>query len=263
MSSPAARDYQTVINRLAALPAEEWRVEKISEVSHYPFFRLERNKQAGAPTVFLSGGVHGDEPAGVEAVLQWLEGDTWKAFPFNWLVLPCVNPFGWAHDQRTNAQGRDINRQFRGPTCSLEALLVKECVSGKRFLFSMDFHEDCDSPGYYLCELTNGAPPLAEKIVEAVRQVLPLNRSPRLDGKRATGEGFMRRAPACPVVWRTRKHWPLAFDLVCHHAAQTFCSETPSRDFALSRRVEAHHAALSAALRAFVPLVIDAVTPPV
>lgn len=241
------RDYHEIVQRLASLPRQRWRVEQWSQVSGYPFFVVRRQIASDAPTVFLSGGMHGDEPAGVEAVLRWLEGHTWEHWLVNWLVLPCLNPFGWEHNQRTNADGLDINRQFRGRARAAEAALIKQLIRGQQFLFAMDFHEDCDASGYYICELNNGATPLAETIVRAVRRILPINLSAQLDGRKATGEGFVRRAPACPSIRRTRKHWPMAFHLVCHHTPQTFCSETPGNAM-LERRVKAHHAALKAAL---------------
>jgi murein tripeptide amidase MpaA len=58
----------------------------------------------------------------------------------NWFVLPCTNPFGWERDRRSNAQRRDINRQFHRDTGTAEAELIKRLVRGRRFLFSMEFH---------------------------------------------------------------------------------------------------------------------------
>ena len=76
--------------------------------------RVERVKSIDARRMILiTAGVHGEEPGGVEGALRWLEGGEWAKWRVNWLVLPCINPYGWERNQRRNAQGRDINRQFR------------------------------------------------------------------------------------------------------------------------------------------------------
>lgn len=73
----------------------------------------------GAPKrVLLLGGIHGDELSSVAVVFQWLEllkSDRFQ--PYEWRVLPSVNPDGLfaAKAQRTNARGIDLNRNFPSP----------------------------------------------------------------------------------------------------------------------------------------------------
>jgi murein peptide amidase A len=62
--------------------------------------------------VLWIGGVHGDEPEGVElalSTLQWLKSHTQKMF---WSLIPCLNPDGVVLRQRTNARGVDLNRNY-------------------------------------------------------------------------------------------------------------------------------------------------------
>nr|BFD60901.1 hypothetical protein CKG001_30080 [Bdellovibrio sp. CKG001]BFD64315.1 hypothetical protein BdHM001_29960 [Bdellovibrio sp. HM001]BFD68508.1 hypothetical protein HAGR004_35300 [Bdellovibrio sp. HAGR004] len=68
------------------------------------------------PVLFV-GGVHGDEPEGVrlaEEFLQWLKQAeaTRSAEIRPWILIPCINPDGYAQNQRTNANGVDLNRNF-------------------------------------------------------------------------------------------------------------------------------------------------------
>ena len=238
------RDYNQIVSRLEALPRSEWNVRPVAEIWGYPWFRLERAGKG--PTILLSAGMHGEEPAGVEAVLRWLESSQWRRWPVSWLVFPCINPYGWERNRRTNAQRRDINRQFRTRTDTPEAELIKRLVAGRRFLFSIEFHEDVGASGYYLYELRRSPPFIGEKILREVRRVIPINRDAVIDGNRATGRGLIRRN-ADGILMRTRRRRPMAYHLFLNCTDHLLGSETPVT-VALDQRALAHTTALKAAL---------------
>lgn len=242
------RDYNEIVQRLEKLPGQTWTVEPVGDVWGYPFFRVGREISGDAPTVLLAGGMHGEEPAGVEGVLQWLESGDATKWRVNWLVLPCINPYGWERNQRANAQRRDINRQFRNTSDCPEAALIQRLVHGRRFLFSMEFHEDVDASGYYLYELRRQPPFVGEHILKAVGRVVPLNRERLIDGNRVTREGLIRR-DASRYAFQKRRRWPMAFHLFLHCTDHVLGSET-AVNVKLQRRAEAHNTALRAALRA-------------
>lgn len=243
----ATRDYDKLAKRIEVLAAGEWRGELGGLVSGYPFFAMRRQVAPNAPTILLTGGMHGDEPAGVEAALQWMEGNDWRSWNVNWLVLPCLNPFGWTHDQRTNADGQDINRHFLDSDQCPEAELARRVLGRQRFLFALDLHEDSDADGYYLCETKVGPPFLGERIPQSLSGVMPVADNPRLDGRRAQGPGWVLRL-ARRNAFERRRQWPLAFHLAACCTDHFLCSETPTR-LPLSLRVRAHLAALQDALR--------------
>src|SRR5258706_7446684 len=122
------RDYGDVVRRLQNVTRDTWHVSRVGTVWGYPFFAVRRTVAKSAPTVMLSGGMHGEEPAGVEGVLRWLESGECVKWNLNWFVLPCINPYGWERNQRRNAQRRDINRQFRNSENCPEAKFVKRLV---------------------------------------------------------------------------------------------------------------------------------------
>ena len=169
-----ARDYHKLAKRIEALADGEWRGELGGLVSGYPFFVLRRETSPEAPTILLTAGMHGDEPAGVEAALRWMEGDGWREWHVNWLVLPCINPSGWAHDRRTNSDGQDINRHFLDPDECPEAAMVRRVLGHQRFVLAMDLHEDSDAAGYYLCETKTQPPFLGERIPQALSEIMPV-----------------------------------------------------------------------------------------
>jgi murein peptide amidase A len=68
---------------------------------------------AERPLLFV-GGVHGDEPEGVELaekILSWLQKNHKENF-YPWLLIPCLNVDGYRSKERTNANGVDLNRNF-------------------------------------------------------------------------------------------------------------------------------------------------------
>lgn len=64
--------------------------------------------------ILLMGGVHGDEPEGVRLAQDMLgflrSQDQSKLVP--WILIPCLNPDGYAKNQRVNSQGVDLNRNY-------------------------------------------------------------------------------------------------------------------------------------------------------
>lgn len=242
------RDYSEVVRRLRRVQLAGWSVVRVGTVWDYPWFSVERTISRDATTVFLSAGMHGEEPGGVEGVLRWLESGHWARWRVNWLVLPCINPYGWERNQRRNAQRRDINRQFRDSSDCPEAVLVKQLVRGRRFAFSMEFHEDVGASGYYLYELRREPPYIGEKILSAVSRHVPINRDRVIDGNRATGRGLIRRDPN-GYAFHRRHRWPMAFHLFIECTDHVLGSETPVF-VALEQRAHAHNVALRAALRA-------------
>lgn len=244
-----ARDYAALVHRIRALQASGWKVHEAGEVCGMPVLAVDRGSGGEHPQVLLVGGIHGDEPAGVEAAVSWIESGMADRRAVDWLVLPCVNPCGWTYDRRTASARHDLNRSFNLAECCPEVQIVRKALEGRRFLFAMDFHEDRDAAGYYICEIKARAPFAGERIVRAVESLLPIWDVPTLDGRKAAARGCVRRSPISLPVLRRRRLWPIEFHLLRHHTEHTFCSETPM-SFPIEARVRAHHAALDAALDA-------------
>jgi hypothetical protein len=240
------RDYNSLVQRLKALPPRGWGVRQVGDVWGYPWFYVDRMVGVGAPTVLLSGGMHGEEPGGVEGVFRWLEGDDWPKWRVNWLVLPCINPYGWERNQRTNGQRCDINRQFRNKSAAPEAELIKRLFQGKTFLFSIEFHEDIGTSGYYLYELRLEPPFIGEKVVHAVGKVIATNPDRIIDGRRAMGRGLIR-PDADLAALKRRRRWPMAYHLFLNCTGRVLGGETPVT-ISLEQRARAHNVALATAL---------------
>lgn len=243
---PTARDYRLLEQRLGRLSRRIWRVEPVGIVDGLPFYQVTPARTARSPSVLLSAGIHGEEPAGVEAILSWLESPSPGWDDIDWVIWPCINPYGWERNQRRSRQGVDINRQFRGRTRCEHARLIKRLVSGRRFAVSLELHEDVDGRGYYLYEGCRRRTPIAAAILAQVQRIMALDPRPRIDGHRADGRGLILR-PLTRIAMLRRKQWPMAYYLFLHHTDHVLGSESPVKE-SLARRVAAHHCALDVVL---------------
>jgi uncharacterized protein len=70
-------------------------------------------RRAG-PRLWISGGIHGDELAGMVAVRQVLAAFDPSKLVGTLVAIPCVNELGSLHCSREFPDGRDLNRCFPG-----------------------------------------------------------------------------------------------------------------------------------------------------
>ncbi len=91
--------------------------------------------------VHLSAGVHGDEPAGVVALLELAERGAFDA-RCSYRIWPCTNPSGYDAGTRVSAEGTDINRTFGRGGSSPEARAVIMSNRDRKFDVALDLHED-------------------------------------------------------------------------------------------------------------------------
>ncbi|MCB9025896.1 MAG: DUF2817 domain-containing protein [Bdellovibrionaceae bacterium] len=72
--------------------------------------------------MILIGGLHGDEPEGVylgQSTLHWLNSVDNKTLK-DFILIPCINPDAYSKNQRVNARGVDLNRNFPSKNWSSE-----------------------------------------------------------------------------------------------------------------------------------------------
>src|SRR5699024_9686393 len=100
-------------------------------------------------TLFIMGGVHGNEPSGREACLALVRDLAWDPSPeqvaflnsHRVVVIPVANPDGAElPSKRANHQGVNINRDFTQLTMS-ESRLIAQAVRDFDPAFMLDLHE--------------------------------------------------------------------------------------------------------------------------
>ena len=193
------------------------------------------------PRLYLSTGIHGDEPAGPLAVRQLLQENRWPPNLDLWLC-PCLNPAGFALNRRENPDGIDLNRQYLDPKAPETLAHVAWLKRQPDFDLCLCLHEDWESNGFYIYELNpDNQPSLAPTMLERVAQICPVDQSELIEGRPAKN-GIIRPG----IDPRTRPQWPEAFFLLSYKTRQSYTLEAPS-DFPLSARVAALVAAVEIA----------------
>jgi murein peptide amidase A len=229
-----------------------WNVETFGLQGEFNLIALHRpppsTLSSQPPTrIYLSSGVHGDEPAGPVAALQLLRENHWPENAELWFC-PCLNPGGLTLNRRENADSKDLNRDYR----HLETAEVRAHIAWlerqPRFDLCLCLHEDWESHGFYVYELNpENRPSLAETIVARIAEVCPIDPSPLIEGREAN-KGIIR--PDLDPA--TRPQWAEAFYLIVNKTRLSYTLEAPS-DFSLPTRIHALAAGVHAALEKFSP----------
>jgi hypothetical protein len=122
--------------------------------------------------VLLTGSIHGNEPAGCERLLRFVEdlsthADRFPGIAFD--IIPLVNPWGWVHNRRHNQADLDLNRDFasfRGA----ESKIIRDFIKEQRYDLIVDHHEDGSATGFYIFELDNKGTPFSKRIIDEERK---------------------------------------------------------------------------------------------
>ncbi len=207
-----------------------------------PWFVIDSGSDG--PTVLITGGIHGNEPAGFRAAEQIRH---WPIVRGKLIVVPQINRLGlaanirWAPDHRNDRKRRDINRNFPttadGEALTEHAQAVWDFVVQHRPDWVLDLHEGFDfhrlqskSVGSSVIAFPHQRE-LAERILEAVNADVDPGRQFDLLAKKGPAVGSLARA--------------------CHEqlGAESFILETTFKDQPLSLRTRQHRRMVSTALQ--------------
>lgn len=232
------RNYADITSRVENLNVP---VALLGRVHDYPIYHVRLASTAAAPIpILITGGVHGDEPAGVEAALQFLGRDNTELLKrFTFVVIPCINPYGYVHGTRENREGVDVNRAFER-TDVPEVAIVKKAIGQTQFALAIDFHEDYDANGFYLYEGKRNEAYIGAALADAVKTIGPIDAADPGEDAPELAEGVYKVA----TEWGTQG---LAPYLLHFHSEHVIITETPTV-WPLAQRVALHLAILDGAL---------------
>lgn len=180
-------------------------------------FRFQGPKAEHDPLrIGLFAALHGDEPAGAEALVRWLvelTDEPWRATGYDLTVFPVCNPTGFADGTRHNRAGLDLNREFWRRSVQPEIEVLERELTTGRFDGIITLHSDDTSEGLYGYahgRLLNEA--LLKPALRASERVLPRNRAAVIDGFEAS-EGLIHHCFE-GVLSAPAQQRPQPFDLI-------------------------------------------------
>jgi len=241
-----AHDYPHLIKRWRLLARRAGLIMR--RLAAGPEFNLYTVRSPRLPregAIYISAGIHGDEPAGTEALITWAEKNTRLLRRHPFLLVPCINPWGLVNNSRTDSRKRDLNRSFQDDAIP-EIAALKRAVQGRRYSLALTLHEDYDAPGIYIYEIPGATPFWGEALLEAARPHLPADWREIIETREAAG-GLVRPVVVDMKIFE-QIGLPEAVYLHLQGCPRVFTIETPS-EYGLDRRVRAHVAVLEECLR--------------
>lgn len=239
-----AHDYGHLIRRWRSVcRARGLKLTPYGSASGFELFSAETRKpQPGRPWIYLSAGIHGDEPAGTEGALTWILENPKTADAANLLVFPCLNPWGLTNNCRLDENGRDLNRTYHEDIVPQTAA-HRALLAGRTFDLALMLHEDYDANGIYIYEIKIHRDTWGEELIQSAARFVPIDTRRSIEG-RGSRAGIVRRA----IKPESMPLHPEAFLLHFDCAARTFTIETPSEAH-IDARVAAQAAVIEHAAR--------------
>lgn len=144
--------------------------------------------EVGEPYIRIGifAGIHGDEPAGVEAIvdfLYYMEANPFLFRAYRIHLYPVCNPTGFEDGTRHSRSGHDLNREFwRGSSDPEIGLLERELLTQK-FDGLIALHSDDTSDGLYgFARGHTLTEHLLKPALAAAQAALPVNPGTMIDG---------------------------------------------------------------------------------
>jgi hypothetical protein len=240
-------DYKLLIKKWRALVRKNgWKIKKIAESADMPIYEVFSGKEDSGNLVYISAGIHGDEPASVWALYSWFEMQSESHNELSFMIFPCLNPFGLINNIRFDSDGDDLNRSWGSTEKSLISQIIERT---KPFSFSMaiNLHEDYDANGIYLYESLDGKmrDDLALQILTSGSKYIPVDSRKKIEG-RWSKNGIIRPSPSS----LPKEGLPEAAFLQRGKAKRTLVLETPS-EYDLRQRIKAQVAMIQKASSEF------------
>ena len=212
------------------------RLRPFSRVGEFPVYYLcTRGPLTGG--LYLSAGIHGDEPAGPTALALWAEEHLARlvrdecAPPL--FIVPCLNPWGLVENRRSDPAGRDLNREFHRRVSPIRELL--RLIADEQFALGVALHEDYDGRGMYLYEINDRPPDIGAALLRACKSKgMPVDPRRRIE-EFPFKDGLLHRR----VLPKDLTIHPEALAVYPRHAPHFITFETPS-EFSLTHRIRAH-----------------------
>ena len=243
--------FNSVINRLKNISIYPGSIETIktyqTSAGLYPLIKIVLGKR-NSLRALISAGIHGDEPGGIESILNFLKNNEYLDYINEWEItlLPCLNPYGYEFGTRTNHQGKDLNRLFKLKNPPEEVVFAQSILETD-FKLIIDLHEDNESHGYYLYQtgLSKTYEKIGLEILNSLEGIMPINLETEIAGSQADQGIIGKELEILSMDW-----WPMALYGLSKGTQMCLTLETSSL-FDMETRVHAHLTAIKTAFKHF------------
>ena len=223
--------------------AQGFQVDVLLEKESYPILACTKGSP-DLPSIYLSSGIHGDEPSGPQALLGLLKEGFFDARA-RWMICPILNPTGLERGKRENSEGIDLNRDYLMRQAPEVCAHIKWLEAQPRPVLFLSLHEDWESSGFYYYEINTGAPaPSYEEVLAATGPFFPPEPEEEIDDHPVTKPGWIFH-PDSPDI---PEGWPEAIYLSRQGCPLSLTFETPSST-ALNDRISCHQAVVRCSVR--------------
>ncbi len=165
----------------------EARFEMSGETYDLPRYLFVGPRGGDTPIrIGIFAGIHGDEPEGIHAIVQFiklLETKPELAAGYYLSFYPICNPTGFEDATRFSRNGKDLNREFWKNSAEPEVRLLQAELQSRSFQGIISLHTDDTSDGFY--GIVGGATltkNLIEPALRAAEKLLPRDERPIIDG---------------------------------------------------------------------------------
>jgi murein peptide amidase A len=239
--------FDSIIRCLERTHSNLIEINHIYQISTYPLIKLVLGK-GNSRRALISAGIHGDEPAGIETILSFLENKHYSPYINNWEItlLPCINPHGYEFGTRENHDEKDLNRLFKEAQPATEVSFAQS-VLNTPFKMTIELHEDNESSGYYLYQkgINVKDDKIGFEIINAIKNIMPINMDDEIDGTSADQGVIGKTIDMSKMDW-----WPMALYGLSKGVERCLTLETASQ-FDMAIRVDAHLTAIKTAFNYF------------
>lgn len=235
---PRRRDYDALCEQVRGLSGLPFDVHELGSIRQgdrmLPLLKIAsrgvESPYAARFPICLVAGIHGDEPDGILASIEFAR--RFARIPefvstYALTIYPCLNPVGYERMTRENGNGRDLNREFQRESAEEEVRIMERELRAKEFTGLISGHSDYESFGIYA--YATGAvlsERLAKPALFQASNIIPINLDPVIDGHPAQYGIINRKFPGSLGPLTRGQSEP--FDIVI---------ETPNL-FALRKRIE-------------------------
>jgi hypothetical protein len=151
---------------------EEILVTKIGISEGEDIFRLDLpSKNPTAKRVLMTAGLHGNEPFGVTALLEFIDktmNDLNLRNEFEFVFFPMINPKALKNSTRLTSEGIDLNRTFTRSNQNPLSKAIMNSLQNEKFAMAIDLHGSIIREGFFIIRAVESNESLAQAALKNV-----------------------------------------------------------------------------------------------